>query len=209
MVIRRFMQLAKMASLGTVLAVSTSASATLFDFDVIYNGTAVSLDTGSDNPIGSVLQVGDSFNYNVQAGGDDFWRVDVANDFFPFLAFTVDESGIRTADMDLRLLLDGVEQFSLLQNGISNAEVHLGTNIVSLLAGLEFDEIVLDFDLLTSDVLNTTIHDYGIGPNFPGGFDDGISYNGASVGVPEPGVLALMGLGLFGLVVSRKREFHS
>jgi hypothetical protein len=203
------MQLAKMASLGTVLAVSTSASATLFDFDVIYNGTAVSLETGSDNPIGSVLQVGDSFNYNVQAAGDAFWRVDAANDFFPFLAFTVDESGTRTADMDLRLLLDGVEQFSLLQNGISNSNVHLGTNTVSLLAGLEFDEIALDFDLLASDVLNTTINDYGIGPNFPGGFGDGISYNDASVGVPEPGVLALMGLGLLGLVVSRKREFRS
>jgi len=207
------------ASVLAALSFSTTASATVYDFDLLYNGGALSLDVGSDDPIGASLVDGDSFDYNIQATGTDFWNVDVGGNFFPFLAFTIAESGDRVGDMTLSLLLDGVEQFSLAENGISNSFVHLGTNGVNLLAGLMFDEIILTYDLITSvdDVLltpnNATITHYTIGsdPLVPGGFSSAdISYIRAPINnVPEPGLLGLMALSLFGIGFAVRRAKRS
>ncbi len=181
------------------------AQAVPFDFDVSYNGGSIALDAGSDDPIGQALSAGDTFNYNLQTVGDDFWKVDVGGSFFPFLAFTVDGSETREGTFMLDLLLDGISQFSTGPGAISNAFVHLGTNAIDLSAGLMFDEIILDY-ALTSSTGPTTIVDYVIGGSVPGGFDDGISYNRTpSNPAPVPATLALFGLGLAALRLGRLR----
>jgi hypothetical protein len=158
-----------------------------------------------------MIAVGDSFNYNMGAAGNDFWKVDVANNFFPLLAFTTGESGTRGGTFYLDLLLDGISQFSLLPSAISNYSVHIGTNTVSLVAGLMFDEIILNYTLNSSTV-DTTIIDYVIGgsaPNVPGGFASGISYNAVVVpptDVPAPASLALIGLGIVALGWNRQKR---
>ena len=191
------------AALFVPFFISTSAFSATYNFDAIYDGTNIS-SVGVDNPIGTALQAGDSFNYNVHAAGDDFWSVDVTDNYFPFLAFTIDEAGDRTGDMSLSLYLDGVLQLpTLVENGIVNSEVHLGTNGVSLDAGLVFDEIVLDYLLISSfdteptpSANSATIAALTIGPNIPGGFGDGISYSA----VPVPAALWLFGSGLISLI---------
>lgn len=157
---------------------------------------------------------GDTFNYNIGTAGSDFWKVDVTASFFPFLAFTTDEAGVREGSFSLDLLLDGVSQFSLMPSAVTNSAVHIGTNAVSLVAGLMFDEIILDYTL-TSAVdlgigapIDTTIIQFVIGgasPNVPSGFTSGISYNTA-IDVPAPTTLVLFGIGLAGLSYSRRKK---
>ena len=186
---------------------STRASAVLLDFDVTFDGTDISLDAGSDTVLGTMIAVGDTFNYNMGTAGNDFWKVDVTAEYFPFLAFTTVESGDRDGTFSLNLLLDGVSQFLLTPPAVTNSTVHIGTNTVSLVAGLMFDEIILNYSL-TASTSNTTISQYVIGssiPNVPGGFTSGISYNTAT-DVPAPATLVIFGLGLAGLGYSRRKK---
>ena len=200
-----------------MLSSSIGAQATAFDFDVMWDGSTATLDSGSDNPIGAVLVGGDTFNFNAQTAGDDFWKVDTADSFFPFFAFTVNETANRDANFSLNLLLDGLSQFSLALSPITNSFVHMGTNSVALAAGLMFDEILLDYTLIsaaetdsnddpTGNITDTTISRYPIGGQFPGGFTDGISYNRATASVPVPATLGLFGLGLAVLGWTRRKK---
>lgn len=197
-------------SSALILAVALSsrhASAVLLDFDVTYDGTDISLDVGSDTVLGTMIAVGDSFDYNIGTANNDFWKVDVTTSYFPFLAFTTDEVGIRDGTFSLNLLLDGVSQLFLAPSAVSNSTVHIGTNAVSLVAGLMFDEIILNYTL-TASTIDTTISQYVIGgasPNVPGGFTSGISYN-AAIDVPAPATLVFFGLGLAGLCYSRRKK---
>lgn len=197
-------------SSALILAVALSskhASAVLLDFDVTYDGTDISLDVGSDTVLGTMIAVGDSFDYNIGTANNDFWKVDVTTSYFPFLAFTTDEVGVRDGTFSLNLLLDGVSQFFLSPSAVSNSTVHIGTNSVSLVAGLMFDEIILGYTL-TGSTSDTTISQYVIGgaiPSVPGGFTSGISYN-AATDVPAPATFLLFGLGLAGLGYSRHKK---
>ncbi len=194
------------AVLGLLLLVAPSARADFYRFQVQYSGSGqAALDPGSaDDPVGTTLHDGDSFAWTIRATGDGAWHVVAGGDFFPLMAFGVDEQGERTGDFTLTLRLDGVDVFTLTELGAVNNYVHVGTNSITLATGLVFDEMHLDY-LLTTAIesadlaadpgnlksIGSTIN--GLVPIFGtpdrNAFYPGITYTSA---VPEPGSLAIL-----------------
>lgn len=184
----------------------TSAVAANFVFDVRYLGNDLTeLAPGSDEPIGAMLEVGDTFQWTIAAADDGFWLVETGGGFFPLMAFPVDPGGVRTGDYTLTLSRNGVEVFSESQAGVTTQEVHLGTNTINLIEGLAFDEMFLDYeltaavDLVMNDPVSTTIESrlpvFGAPESNP--FAPGIVY------VPEPAALALLASILGGVLARR------
>jgi len=105
-------------------------------------------------------------------------------------------------------LLDGAEQLVYSQNNASNSYAHIGTNTVNLATGLQFDEFSLQYRLISSDNVNNHPSSLlpwpGVGPEQH--FVNQISYTDNPSQVPEPGSLALLGLGMTGLAFVRRRR---
>ena len=131
-------------------------------------------------------------------------------DFFPLFSFLTWDSGTRTANFTLKLLLDGAEQLVYSQNNASNSYAHIGTNTVNLATGLQFDEFSLQYRLISSDNVNNHPSSLlpwpGVGPEQNPYFVNQISYTDNPSQVPEPGSLALLGLGMTGLAFVRRRR---
>ena len=196
--------------LGLILLGLTGiANAAIIQFDLSYDGTLVSVDAGSTTPAGSSLVAGDSFELDFHTTGNDFWRVDsnYGPQFVP-LDFSVSTSGTRVANVQSLFLLNGVQVANITELGVSQSFAHIGAQSWSLLAGLEFDQILMDYDLLSSTAATVI----GSAPNIFNGFglsgspffdSNKISYQAS---VPEPSIIALFGLGLLGLGFARRRK---
>ncbi len=174
---------------------SPGSAATNYVFDVEYLGNDnAQLAPGSDDPVGAMLLPGDTFQWTIASADARFWRVETGGDFFPFMAFGVNPAGVRVGDFSLVLRNDGGDVFSLIGTDVTNQEVHLGTNTVTLPTGLDFDEMFLDYSLDSADDLgqpptpaNTTLE--GLLPIF--GAPEQNQFSPGIVFIPEPGVAAL------------------
>ncbi len=194
--------------------VSTKASAQFFDVNYFGGGVA-SLAPGSDNPVGATLVAGDSFFWRISAQNSAFWSVVNSGSFFPFMAFGVAESGIRTGNYQLTLYRNGIAVFAESVDGSEQSEVHLGTNDVGLFAGLEFDQMELGYVLTSATStqsglpIGTTLQ--GMLPIFgapeENPFDRGITYvTSINTTVPEPSTLLLVGVGMFTFALASRRR---
>ena len=92
--------------------------------------------------------------------------------------------------------------FSDTENGITNSFVHLGTNTETLSPGLMFDQISLTYALTNASGTSTPVF---LLP-YPGLAPEQYSPNNISFAAPEPTSLALLGAGLYGFWVVRRRE---
>ncbi|MEO5817625.1 MAG: PEP-CTERM sorting domain-containing protein [Gemmatimonadaceae bacterium] len=215
------------AVVGFVLAVTAAqdASAQTYNFNVLYNGGGNStLAPGSDIPTGTNILPGDSFLWTIAAQGGSYWNVTTGGDFFPLMAFGVNEAGDRYGDYTLTLLRNAVSVFSLSEVGTLNNYVHLGSNTVVLPTGLQFDFMQISY-ALTSAMDDPQ---FGGDPNNPmpvnstisgplpifgapeaNAFSPGIDYVSVQVTpTPEPATLGLMltGAGLIGAFARRRRQ---
>lgn len=121
-----------------------------FDFDILYLGDDnTALAPGSDEPDGATLFPGDWFQWTIASADDRFWFVETGGGFFPLMAFSADLPADYVADVTLSLRNDGTEVFSLSESALLTSEVHAGTNTVTLPTGLVFDEMVLDYQLVS------------------------------------------------------------
>ncbi|QOJ22851.1 MAG: PEP-CTERM sorting domain-containing protein [Gammaproteobacteria bacterium] len=206
--------------LAVFLLVEQSFAAS-YNFDILYNGGgSTSLETGSDDPIGTNLQPGDTYTWNLHTNASSFWRVDTGDSFFPLGAFGVNESAIRTGDFDLVLRNNGTNVFFTSEVAATMQWVHVGTNAISLATGLEFDEMQLSF------ALTSAVVDYSFDPLLPENALNGNpsdttingrmsifgapeAYSGISLVsvVPEPEFYAMLlaGIGLLGIAARRRK----
>lgn len=204
------------ASLGFVITAlllgslsPSRAIAANFVFDIEYLGdNMTNLAPGSDEPNGQLLTPGDTFQWTIAPIDNRFWLVESAGSFFPLMAFTVDPSGVRTGDFTLVLRNNGADVFTLSDTAVQVQEVHLGTNAVNLPAGLEFDEMFLDYVLVSAvdlgapptDVDTTIVSRLPIfGAPENNGFSPGIVF------VPEPMAGLLGALACCGALATRRR----
>ena len=183
-------------------------------FDVVYFGqNQAQLVAGSENPDGFSLLAGDRFLWSISADGNGEWRVEQAgpSGFFPLMAFAADESALRTGDFTLTLLNNGAEVFSHSEANSEQTQVHVGTNSIVLDTGLVFDQMVLNYSLISAVTLDaqpvpadTTLR--GLLPIFGAPemntFYPGIVY----APVPEPTAAWLLLVGLAGLGFAARRR---
>jgi hypothetical protein len=192
------------------------ASATSYNFvaDYFGNGNVV-LAAGSDDPVGATFVAGDSFTYTL-TGQNGVFSTTAGGSIFPFLALPIAESGRRVSDFTLTLNYLGSSVFSYGETDAPNAEVHLGTNTVTLPGSLVFDQIVLTDTIVSTEDLNggpTTTTVTSIVPIF--GTPDQtpyargvVSYSGNTPSVPEPASWAMMvsGFALIGGTLRSRRK---
>lgn len=208
--------LVRIALISAGIAAATPSWATHYDFSLTWNGlsSSYSVNSGATNPVGVNIALGDSFVYKLFAANDDFWRVISGGEFFPFLAFSAPNSARRIVDVSLKLFDDGIEVFSWLDHSeIHSHSDHMGTKTIALSTGLEFDQAVLDYELISltpgyfGDV--STIANIAWPYGVPFAYFDGgtrIKYIDNRNSVPEPATLALFSLGLLGISALRRRK---
>jgi len=196
---------------------ASPAAANSFAFSMTFDGTDLSLDSGSDTPDGTVLQTGDSFTIDIHTAGDAYWNV--VSDFdlsFP-LSFLTPEPAVRNADITTNWLLDGSSVFSTTETDVDQEQVHVGAQHWDLSAGLSFDTVLLTWvfnsisplEIATLDVIDTVISATGAdifeafsSPERPFFRSESIEY--VTSAVPLPATLPLL-LGAIGGIAGLRR----
>lgn len=193
-------------ALAMMLPAAASA-ATVFHYDYEAKGKSVGLASGSDNPAGDTYRPGDGFRMTISAGAGYGWTVGSSFTSSFDMAFFVRGSGIRTGEFDLTLRLDGVDVYSFSRGPFTQRFVHMGGQGIRYVEGTVFDEIVLDYTLITSSV-STTIQNSN--PAHWGAMfkSKNVSFGSvpdAPTPVPLPASAALL-LGALGLLAVKRRR---
>lgn len=196
---------------------------TSHSFDITFDGTDPSVDSGSTNPVGVSLAPGDSFELDLHASPGKFWRVDAAySQSFP-LSFIVNPPADRFGDIETLFLLDGVEVENITKMNTLQSEVHIGAQEWMLPVGLEFDTVLMTYDLLSANAVvdneftedpfllpavGTVIRDrpdiFGSisNPQRPFFRNSNISFNA----IPEPSTFGLIVVGMLSLMTARRKQ---
>jgi len=193
---------------GFLTASAGAANAAIFSFSATVDSTAtISEDSGFDPIVGTMLTPGDSFTLDIHADGDDFWRVNANSNNILAAILRILESGARFSDITTTLFLDGVQVAQEIQLNVEQANVHMGNQTFNFLAGVEFDQLVVSLDFLSTAAISTTTNGFLVFDDFAFWLDSDIEYIEGVSDIPLPMAFWMMGAGLAGIgAVSRKRK---
>src|SRR5690606_1412829 len=86
------------------------------------------------------------------------WFNSASLNYFAFMAARLDVNASRIGNYELSLYNNGAQTFSFSQNNVLNQYAHLGTNSVTLGAGLFWDAMVLHYTMLSSENGGTPVN---------------------------------------------------
>jgi hypothetical protein len=196
------------AIISCLVGFAPSSLAALLNYSVTYDGTNQVLDEGSDPMAGTSLSYGDSYLLDLHAKSDGYWKVKDGNWSFSIYASPqFIDAGARTGNVTSTFFMDGTQVALDNDIGISQSLSHAGGQGISLSSGLLFDQIIVDYTLISS-TSNTTIfntNDIYYSLMTEGSYwDTRVEYIPATI--PIPPALYLFGSGLLGLIgLARKK----
>lgn len=194
------------AAIVAVCTVSASfvVHATTFEYDYTYDGSSL---TTNQTAAGSALAISDVVTLTLHAQGNDFWSASANQNVWAPIA--MNEEATRTGDANWSFLLDGAVVDSGSYSNQVSEFVHI-VNFTNPTVAINFDEFMWTFTLtnlaLTNEIVTTnTLGEIFFTPNpfWEGGAP---TYTRVQNQIPEPTSLALLGLGLAGLCLARRRK---
>ncbi len=198
----------KAIALAAVLAMPTAAAAATYDFVYDFDGTGLSLASGSDTPSGTSLVIGDVMNIIINAQAGYAWLVDTTHRSSFDASYYVQSGGQRVADMVLTGSLNGVEVFQDNNPNTVQANVHAGGQQFDYTAGDVFDQWSLSWTFKSTTATETIIQSNDFLVNNSIATNNNLSYiqapDVAPVPVPASLPLLLGALGFAGYMSRRK-----
>jgi hypothetical protein len=197
-----------LAALSLVAIAGTqSAAAAVYNFDVLYlGGGSASLAPGSDNPLTTSLQVGDSFSYTLSAQAGYNWTVTSGGDSLFLATFGLAEVGSRFSDLNVELKDNGSNVLAYSDTNVASCCVHIGSGLLPLSTGLVFDQLLWSNTLLAGSSISTPTSLLQLFGAPEAQFRVQISYSNAVAPVPEPSTWAMMILGFAGIAYMTYRR---
>lgn len=198
---------------------SSTAFATVYQSNYQFDGTTMHLDSGVDL-FGLSLAVGDTVDLSYKAvGSASYWNFSgVGSTFASNLGFQYPGScGNRSSSGSYNASINGATVLSASYNVPGQSCIHLGPDYINWTGVSQVDEFSISYNMLSSTASNNVIGIYSnpsswqIWDLFEGDLNatfvsDGTQYVANQNQIPEPMSLALLGLGLVGLGVTRRKQ---
>lgn len=190
------MKLTNLLGVAAIAVASSSASATIYNYDFTWNGTNL---TTNASAAGNVLLVGDTVNASFNAAGNDYWTATPSD--FIWAPIGVQDAGARYGDMSWIFSLNGnvVDSGSLLN--FSDLFVHI-TQSSHASTNIAFDQLTWSY-IFNGSTASTNLLGSLIDDNF-GSLSPAVYVHNQEV--PEPSGLLLLGLGLVSISMMRRNK---
>jgi len=178
---------------------SSSAMAATYSTTLDYSGLSTYTEQAGGTVFGTDISAGDTVIVTQ--------KVTAANDYWSLLgtslwaAVGATRNGTRTGGESLTFYNNGILVSSGNFNGVSRF-AHIGGTINGLVAGLQFDTMVFNYLLSSTDSKTNVLKS-----SFLTSWTSSATYNAGASAVPVPAAVWLMGSGLLGLMgFSRKNK---